>query len=307
VVIKQASRYWPAFARGEGVFKIRASNRARSSWVEIGWRADGDVDLPSPTLLTAGARLADFMVPATSANASDLVIQLPEKGKAPVFFGVHRLLKRKTLYSRCKGTGVEIGPGPAPQILPGTHTAVKYVEQSTPEAWQKLYGNDRKLRIDSRPWQHYVVGNADAIPTAPESLDFIFSSHVVEHLANPLGHLAYWSTLLKAGGVVAAVIPDHTGCKDYVFSASTMDELDAEYQLGSMSPTLSHYGRWARHRAPNTDPGEILNSGRSIHVHFYTPESMQCILEKAHKQLGFQRFSVTREHNHKDFFVLLEK
>jgi hypothetical protein len=307
VVVRQASRYWPAFARGEGVFKFRSANRARTSRVEVGWHADSDGGLPPLTGLVTGARLADFTVPAPSGNASDLVIQLPEKGGAPVFFGVHRLLKRKVLYSRCKGTGVEIGPGPAPQILPGALTVVKYVEQATPEAWQELYGKGRKLHIDAKPWQHYVVGNADAIPAAPGSLDFIFSSHVVEHLANPLGHLAYWATLLKAGGVVAAVIPDHTGCKDYVFSASTMDELDAEYQLGSMAPSLSHYVRWAQHRAPNTDPEEILQSGRSIHVHFYTPESMERILEKAHKQLGFRRFVVTREHNHKDFFVLLEK
>jgi len=307
VVIKQASRYWPAFARGEGVFKFRSANRMRLATAKIGWGSDNGDGPFFPTDLSAGAKLADFMVPAAKGNVSDLVIQVPEKGGAPLFFGVHRLLKRRQLYSRCKGIGVEIGPGPKPQILPSAHTAVNYVEQATPEAWEKLYGKHRKLRIDSGLWRHYVVGNADAIPVAPQSLDFVFSSHVIEHLANPLGHLAYWATLLKASGVIAAVIPDHRCCKDYVFPASTMDELDAEYQLGSMSPSLSHYRRWARHRAQNTDPEEILNSGRSIHVHFYTPESMERILEKVHRQLGFQRFAVTREHNHKDFFVLLEK
>lgn len=307
VVIKQASRYWPAFARGDGVFKFRSANRMRLARGRIGWCASNGDRSFSPTELVAGAKLADFVVPATQGNASDLVIQLPAERGTGLFFGVHRLLKRKELYSRCKGTGVEIGPGPRPQILPSAQTAVKYVEQATPEAWQKLYVKGQKLRIDARQWRHYVVGNADAIPAAPESLDFIFSSHVIEHLANPLGHLAYWATLLKAGGVIAAVIPDHSACKDYVFSASTMDELDAEYQLGAMSPSLNHYRRWAGHRAPMTDPEEILKSGRSIHVHFYTPESMEHILDKVHRKLGFQSFAVTREQNHKDFFVLLEK
>jgi SAM-dependent methyltransferase len=306
VVVKQARLYWPAFARGHGIFKFRSANRWGTSRVEISWHADSGRSSPHIGIV-AGRRLAEVSVPAAGEDDSDLVIRLPENGGPSVFFGVHRLLKRKVLYSRCRGAGVEIGPGPAPQILPGARTAVRYVEQATPEAWQELYGKDRKLRVDSSAWQHYVMGNADAIPAGPESLDFIFSSHVVEHLANPLGHLAYWATLLKTGGVVAAVIPDHTGCKDYVFSASTMDELEREYRLGSMSPTLSHYGRWARHRAPNTDPQEILDSGRSIHVHFYTPESMERILEKMHGKLGFRRFTVTGEHNHKDFFILLEK
>lgn len=306
VVVKQAGHFWPNYAHGEGVFKFR-SNGVSDVKVIVGWSADNGEHLSSQTELIAKTKLADVPVPATTDAALDLVIQVPLQKGAKLFFGIHRLLDRNELYARCKGQGVEVGPGPKPQILPDAETEVKYVEQATPDQWQQLYGKDTKVPVDPALWDLYVVGNADNIPASPESLDFVFSSHVIEHLANPLGHLSYWASLLKPGGVVAAVIPDRNGCKDYVFSPSTVDELEAEYRQGSMNPTLDHYRRWAKHRAPNTDPAEILKSGRSIHVHFYTPDSMADVLMKMHEELGFRKFNVTSEQNHKDFFILLEK
>ena len=306
VVVKQAGKYWPNFAQGEGIFKFRSNGETKVN-VIAGW-SEGSHDTLSPQIeFVASTKLAEITVPPTNGTALDLVIQVPLQKGAKLFFGIHRLLDRNELYARCKGQGVEVGPGPKPQILPDAQTCVKYVEQATPDQWQLLYGKDTKVPVNPDLWQLYVVGNADNIPAIPDSLDFVFSSHVIEHLANPLGHLAYWASLLKPGGVVIGVIPDRSGCKDYVFEPSTVEELDAEYRQGSMTPTLAHYQRWAKYRAPNSDPAEILNSGRSIHVHFYTPESMVNVLKKMHKELGFRKYSVTSEHNHKDFFVVLEK
>jgi SAM-dependent methyltransferase len=306
VVVKEAARYWPNYAQGAGVFKFR-SNSTTKVKVIVGWSAGNHENLSPQMELVANTKLTEITVPATTGSELDLVIQVPLQKGAKLFFGIHRLLDRNELYARCKGQGVEVGPGPKPQILPDGRTRVKYVEQATPDQWQQLYGKDTKVPINPELWQHYVVGNADDIPALPGSLDFLFSSHVIEHLANPLGHLAYWANLLTPGGVVAAVVPDRSGCKDYVFQSSTIEELEAEYRQGTMTPTLAHYERWAAHRAPNIDPAEILKSGRSIHVHFYTPKSMTCILRKMHKELGFRKYLVKSEHNHKDFFVLLEK
>lgn len=306
VVVKQAGKYWPNFSQGEGVFKFR-SNGVANVKVIVGWSASNPETLLSQIELIANSKLSDFNVPPTDDEAVDLVIQVPLQKGVKLFFGIHRLLDRNELYMRCKGKGIEVGPGSKPQILPDVHTNVRYVEQATPDQWQQLYGIDTKVPVDPDLWKLYVVGNADNIPATVSSLDFIFSSHVIEHLANPLGHLAYWASLLKPGGVVVGVIPDRSGCKDYVFAPSTFEELDAEYRKGDMTPTLEHYQRWGKYRMNNIDSADVFKSGRSIHIHFYTPKSMNDILEKIHKELGFRKYSVTSEHNHKDFFVVLEK
>jgi SAM-dependent methyltransferase len=306
VVVRQAGRYWPNYAQGAGVFKFRATGATKVQ-VVVGWSSGDHATLAAQSALLATGKLTEMTVPPTSGDALDLVVSVPLQKGAKLFFGIHRLLDRNDLYARCTGKGVEVGPGPKPQILPSARTRVQYVEQATPDEWQKLYGKDTKVPVNPDLWKLYVVGNADNIPAEPGSLDFIFSSHVIEHLANPLGHLAYWAQLLKPGGVVAAVIPDRSGCKDYVFQPSPVEELNAELRGGSMTPTLAHYQRWAQFRAPKTDPAEILESGRSIHVHFYTPESMADALRSNYRELGFRKFAVTSEANHKDFFVVLEK
>ena len=306
VLVRQAGKYWPNYAQGEGVFKFRSMGATKVE-VVLSWSSGEHVSQSTERKLFANGKLKDVADPPTSGENLDLIVSVPPQKGAKLFFGVHRLLDRSQLFARCKGTGVEVGPGPKPQILPSAQTSVKYVEQATPDEWQKLYGKDTKVPVDADLWELYVVGNADNIPAEPNSLDFVFSSHVIEHLANPLGHLAYWAELLKPGGVVAVVIPDRSGCKDYIFQPSSMDELNAELRNGSMTPTLAHYERWAHLRAPNSDPAEILKSGRSIHVHFYTPESMASALRQNYKSLGFKKFAVTSEANHKDFFVVLEK
>ena len=42
-----------------------------------------------------------------------------------------------------------------------------------------------------------------------ENLDYVFSSHCIEHLPNWVEALDYWHTRLKSGGVVFLYLPDH--------------------------------------------------------------------------------------------------
>lgn len=303
LVIKDAAVHFRDFAVGKGFFYRRAPQHA--SQLRVCWRKNGAEQ--ATMAFVAGRSIAEFHVPAAPERARDLVLEVPPDARGKVILGVHRLLDRNFLYRRCTGTGVEIGPGPKPQILPSDSTSVRYVEQMPPEKWASLYGADSLVPVNRTLWDRYVVGNADDIPAEPESLDFIFSSHVVEHLANPLGHFAYWSTLLKPGGVVVAVIPDREGCKDFVFRNSGLEEIEDEFRSGDMAVQLRHYQRWAEHRLPGQSAEEIMRSGRSIHAHFYTPKSMRGILERFHAEAGYRAFSVISSQNHKDFFVVLEK
>lgn len=304
ILVKDAALYWPNFVRGLGTFQMRSTS-SKPSELTIGWQC-GEDKAPV-TIVSSGTDMVRFSVPPAPAGYNDLVIAAGAENSAPVFLGVHRMLDRAELFSRMKGDGVEIGPGPKPQALPTWKRRVQYVEQATPDMWQTLYGKETPTPINKNLWKRYVVGTADKIPAEKGSLDFIFSSHVVEHLANPLGHFAYWATLLKPGGFVAAVIPDRDGCQDYTFPASTVDEIVAEWRVGDMQVTPEHFRRWGKVQMPNSTVEELMASGRSIHVHFYTPSTMANLLGQTAAQLGFQRFSITNQPNHKDFFVVLEK
>jgi SAM-dependent methyltransferase len=211
---------------------------------------------------------------------------------------VHRRLNRSCLYELAKGKGLEIGPGPKPQILNSQVTSVRYLEMLTKEEWARDDVKN-KYGASEADWSHYAIGTASSIPAEEASLDFIFSSHVFEHLANPLGHLVHWRSKLKDGGVVLAVVPDMLSCKDCAARPSTLDELLGELKQGIWTPQAHHYQRFSEYR------GVPLRRDGSIHVHFYTSSNMPSILEHATSFLGYRGYDFVYEKNHKDFYFVL--
>jgi len=224
----------------------------------------------------------------------DLVLEFSEKAR----LFVHRRLNRAFLYQLAKGRGLEIGPGPRPQIVNSADTSVLYLEELTQAEWAATDGKN-KYGANQADWSQYVIGPASSIPVDDASLDFIFSSHVFEHLANPLGHLVHWRSKLKAGGVVLGVVPDMLSCKDYTAQASTLDELVGELKEGMWTPQAHHYGRFAEYRRVR------LRTDRSIHVHFYTSSNMPSVLQHATAHLGYRSYDFVHERNHKDFHFVL--
>jgi SAM-dependent methyltransferase len=227
--------------------------------------------------------------------------------QARAFIAVHEVLHREEILQLCQGKGVEIGPGPRPQVYPSAQVDVTYIEQSSPKDWERLYNDAGKQPVNSKLWSKYQIGNACDLPAEDQSLDFIFSSHVFEHLANPLGHLAYWISKLNDGGKVLGVVPDVAGCKDYVHRPSPMNEILAEQASGDMEPTLEHYARWAKYCRPGQDPEEFYNAKRSIHVHYYTNRNMSEVLQYAVDHLGYAWFDIRHVPNHKDFYFVLSR
>lgn len=74
----------------------------------------------------------------------------------------------------CRGRGLDVGSGKWP--LPGA------------------------IPID-------MVHGGDAYKLPPDVYDFIFSSHCLEHLANPVAAVEHWKTRLRPGGVLFLYLP----------------------------------------------------------------------------------------------------
>lgn len=241
------------------------------------------------------------------ADGTDLQLEFSGKGAGRAFLAVHRVLDRSEVIALCRGKGVELGPGPHPQVMTNETREVRYIEQSPQENWNKLYNENKRLHVDRKLWSTYMIGEAFPLPVEDDSQDFIFSSHVFEHLANPLGHLEHWHTKLHAGGLVVGIVPDVGGSKDYVFEPCPVKVLLDEYASKDMQPQLSHYRRWAAARAPGRDPADYWQARRSIHVHFYTADNMRALLGLAVERLRYKTFRLWHTPNHKDFYFVLEK
>ncbi|AFY35629.1 methyltransferase domain-containing protein [Calothrix sp. PCC 7507] len=313
ILIKNVFNWYPFCERTEvtGWLVSTLDKKAEGNYLEVELQDHhGSMIAAKKVYLSSKPSPVTFPSSLTNCLTSDqysLVLRLPNSAVGRVFFIVYKVLERSDILSLCQGRGVEIGPGTNPQVLPSTKIDITYIEQSSPEQWNTLYNDTGKYPVNPKLWSRYQIGEAHSLPVPDGSLDFIFSSHVFEHLANPLGHLQYWHSKLKAGGLILAVVPDVAGCKDYVYRPCPLNNILQEYQQGIMEPNFEHYNRWAKYRAPGQDPKLFYEAKRSIHVHFYTNRNMAELLSYAVEHLGYSWFNIRHTPNHKDFYFVLAK
>ena len=246
--------------------------------------------------------------PHAISGALDLqvsVLDAKGKSKGNVFVANHRALTRHWLLEAATGRGVEIGPGPQPQILPKDGVDVSFLEQMPPEEWNRLYNGGGKFPVRPELWNNYIIGEASSLPVEDASLDFIFGSHVFEHLANPIGHLRRWKEKLAPGGKVICVVPDLGGTKDALQDRSTMQEWRSEDEEQLWLPIERHYVRHMRRDADDEIVREAIKRNESIHVHYYDNINCQQLLDLAVRELGYADYVIEHTPNHKDFHFIL--
>lgn len=248
--------------------------------------------------------------PIWAGERSVFDIELRNDGTAPVDVeSGPPFATREALRPLIHGTGVEIGPGMHPFVRPGPDVSVRFVEATPVDEWQSNYGKAvDPAAFDHSLWDHYVIGDGHTLDCCEDdSLDFIFSSHVFEHLMNPLAVLEHWSRKLRRGGVVLSVIPDHRYCFDLRQHPSSKVDWEQEYEAGQWSRPLAKYEKWCRYTAPYNNPKNLIERNYSIHVHYYTPHTYRDLAELAIEQGIFSRIFLNTSPNNKDFGVVLWK
>lgn len=216
---------------------------------------------------------------------------------------------RAKIMPSIQGSGVEIGPGANPIVMPSDTIDIKYVETMPAEKWNALYNkNDQTVSIPPTLWNKYIVGDARELDMFEDnSIDFVFSNHVFEHLVNPLQVLENWSKKLKKSGVIIGVIPD---CR-YTFDSrqvpSTRGEWEAEYTDGVSGITMERYEKWCLGTAPYNTPSDLIERNYSIHVHYYSLNNFSELISLAVERGYISSVFYNTSPNNKDFGFVLTK
>lgn len=171
--------------------------------------------------------------------------------------------------------GTEIGPGHNP--IPGFAPAPIYVDCYKEFGWQPVKAD--------------YYGHACALPFHSNSLDYVASSHVLEHVANPVAAFAEWYRVLRPGGMIYLVVPNRLATWDRARPLTTVEHLLEDYVNGTTACDATHiddfaYGcDWSRY-SPDTPPEaipqaraslaqgmhEAVARGEDINIHFHTFE-----------------------------------
>lgn len=262
----------------------------------------------APGLLNESLRITLNWPPVAAAEAFDLVIE--QTGRAPALLDVGpNLNPRSKLLPLIKGVGVEVGPGLNPLVRPSEGVDVYYVEEKSPEEWRRTYRRGRgtsdpplELLERTRTQSAYTLDS-----WGEESLDFIFSNHVFEHLMNPLQAMRNWLSRLRPGGLIVGVAPDARYCFDCRQPLSTLADFRAESEAGTFDPPEEKYRRWIRYTQPNRDIARLKRERYSIHMHFYTPEVFRLLADELRAERLVGGVFLNTAPNNKDFGFVLTK
>ncbi len=186
----------------------------------------------------------------------------------------------------CQGIGVEIGAfkSPIPGITP------IYVDKF------KEYANE--------PTNAVYYGDACELPFENSSLDYVATSHVLEHTANPVKALVEWHRVLKPGGIAYMVVPDKHHTFDSPRETTSPNHMLEDYLADVDDTDPTHiddfvYGvDWAEF-SPSDPPEEwekkknelaaayrkatAENNIINIHFHVFTRESLLGLVERTNE------------------------
>ena len=185
------------------------------------------------------------------------------------------------------GAGLELGPGHAPFPLPASGATVCYVDRWDPETNRSLFP---ELGAAEFAPPHVVAAlDRERLGSfADASADFVVGSHLLEHVADPLGLLDDVHRVLRPGGIAIVLLPDRRSTFDAGRAPTTLDHLVAEHAAGVTEVSDEHIVEFVRAVSgcePSTAEIE-LHRRRSIHVHCWTEDEFVAVLEHAMRVMG---------------------
>lgn len=134
--------------------------------------------------------------------------------------------------------GLEIGgPSPTGQLLYEACLSMDNVIFSKNTIWSK--------HTDEYKYHPYKTGKVivhDAVDLSSiqtQAYDFVFSSHCLEHIANPIKAVQEWLRVLKNNGYLILIVPEKSQCFDHKRDHTQFETLVTQYEKNVGEDDLS--------------------------------------------------------------------
>jgi len=105
------------------------------------------------------------------------------------------------------------------------------------------------------PVRRRLIGEAGQLDVPDDTYDAVLSSHVLEHLANPLGALAEWKRVVRPGGYVLLIVPHRDATFDHRRPVTTIEHLREDAARDTPEGDLTHLDEILRLHDLERDPG----------------------------------------------------
>jgi SAM-dependent methyltransferase len=207
---------------------------------------------------------------------------------------------RRNVSRHIVGCGVELGPGPKP--FPVDYPAVQttYLDRWEPDENRGLF---QELGPDADFVKPDIVCNLDTDKLTmldDGSQDFVIASHVLEHMADPIGLFDEIHRVLKPGGTALILLPDMRRTFDHTRPVTPLDHLVEEYKAGVTEVDDAHIIEFIEHTEVEWHPSTVGKSEaelaelyewhrrRSVHVHCWTEDDFAPVIDYVITHLGHE-------------------
>jgi SAM-dependent methyltransferase len=90
-----------------------------------------------------------------------------------------------------------------------------------------------------------LVANGDDLPFKDNTVDFVISSHVIEHFYDPVKTIQEWLRVVKPNGYVFMIVPHKERMFDAAKPRTTLAELIYRHKHPELAPsTHNHFSVW---------------------------------------------------------------
>ncbi|MDT4291369.1 methyltransferase domain-containing protein [Methylomonas sp. MO1] len=107
--------------------------------------------------------------------------------------------------------------------------------EGTIENGQAFYFNPKK-----KPGWQFFFEATNLTNIASNSYDFLLSSHMLEHSANPILALSEWIRILKDNSLLVVLLPHKDGTFDHRRPVTTMEHLISDFMANTGEDDLTH-------------------------------------------------------------------
>ncbi|MDP2364393.1 MAG: methyltransferase domain-containing protein, partial [Ignavibacteria bacterium] len=169
-----------------------------------------------------------------------VIIDYVHPQKAKSFIICRDLIQNKT--------GLEIG-GPSNMfsrkgLLP-VYPYLKKLDNcnfSSETIWESQIKDGLSFKYDKdKPFGYqYILDSTNLIKITSDSYDFILTSHVIEHIANPIKALFEWVRILKNEGVLVIILPHKDGTFDHNRNITSLTHIIGDYNNDTNENDLTH-------------------------------------------------------------------
>lgn len=213
---------------------------------------------------------------------------------------------RQLIARHLTGDGIELGPGSSPFPLPDD-ARVRYVDRWSADEARALYPEVPAAEfLDPDIFSNFDVDRLDMFEG--ESLDFVIASHVLEHLAEPLGFLGEMHRVLRPGGLAVVLMPNRHESFDCTRAPTSIAHLVEEHRAGVSRVDDDHLEDFFLHAdrgssrtiAPDPDDEDAFRDWhrmRSIHVHCWNEDEFYSVITYSIIGLGQSWEVVERLHS----------